>query len=177
MTRSTTKSFMKTCVFTPTHETGILMADIIPYAGNHDTRLGRESSWPLVPAGTHVFFRPLGVKGFFCARTGRAAFLFRRNPMECGFFHIPPNLVVRRCRRTLIASGSEDLQVEHPVCGGQSPAFHFHPTLARVQGSALVRDQVVQVRQAGEKRCLTPTEMMEALHHEQLPLEGVVGLV
>src|SRR5215813_4275418 len=91
--------------------------------------------------------------------------------------HIPPNLVVGRCRRTLIASGSEDLEIEHPVCGGQSPAFQFHPTLARVQGSALVRDQVVQVRQAGEKRCLTPTEMMEALHHEQLPLEGVVGLV
>jgi hypothetical protein len=57
--------------------------------------------------------------------------------------HIPPNLVVGRCRRTLIASGREDLQVEHPVCGGQSPAFHFHPTLARVQGSALVRNQVV----------------------------------
>jgi len=46
---------MKTCVFTPTHETGILMADILPYAGSHDTRLGRESSWPLVPAGTQVF--------------------------------------------------------------------------------------------------------------------------
>src|SRR5215471_19334745 len=73
--------------------------------------------------------------------------------------HIPSNLVVGRCRRTLIASGSEDLQVEHPVCGGHTPAFHFHPTLARVQGPALVRDQVVQVRQAGEKRRLTPTAM------------------
>jgi len=52
---ATTKSFMKTGVFTPTHETGILMADILPYAGSHDTRLGRESSWPLVPAGTQVF--------------------------------------------------------------------------------------------------------------------------
>jgi len=39
------------------------------------------------------------------------------------------------------------LQIEHPVCGGQSPAFHFHPTLACVQGTALVRNQVVQVRQ------------------------------
>ena len=52
---ATTKSFMKTCVFTPTHDTGILMADIIPYAGSHDTRLGRESSWPLAPVGTHIF--------------------------------------------------------------------------------------------------------------------------
>src|SRR5215510_3676209 len=70
---------MKTCVFTPPHETGILVAHIIPYAGSHDTRLGRESSWPLAPSGTHSFFRPLRVKGLFCARTGRAAFLFRRN--------------------------------------------------------------------------------------------------
>src|SRR5215471_10390174 len=70
-------------------------------------------------------------------------------PISIRSFHIPPNLVVGRCRRTLIASGSEDLQVEHPVCGRQSSAFHFHPTLARVQGPALVRDQVVQVRQAG----------------------------
>ena len=70
---------MQTCVFTPTHETGILMADIIPYAGSPDTRLGRESSWLLAPSGTHSFFRPLRVKGFFCARTGRAAFLLRRN--------------------------------------------------------------------------------------------------
>jgi len=72
----TTLSSMKTCVFTPPHETGILVADIIPYAGSHDTRLGRESSWPQVPSGIH-FFRPLMVKGVFCALTGRAAFLFR----------------------------------------------------------------------------------------------------
>src|SRR5262245_47212450 len=75
----TTKSFMKTCVFTPTHATGILMADILPYACSHDTRFGRDSSWPLAPAGTHVFFRPLRVKGLFCALAGRAAFLLRRN--------------------------------------------------------------------------------------------------
>jgi hypothetical protein len=37
---------MMTYVFTPSHETGILMADIILDAGSHDTRLGRESSWP-----------------------------------------------------------------------------------------------------------------------------------
>ena len=69
---------MMTCVFTPSHETGILMADIILDAGSHDTRLGRESSWPQAPSGTH-FFRPLMVKGIFCALTGRAAFLFRGN--------------------------------------------------------------------------------------------------
>src|SRR6266853_5747396 len=31
--------------------------------------------------------------------------------------HTPPNLVVGGCRRTLIASRCEDLQVEHPVQG------------------------------------------------------------
>ena len=69
---------MKTCVFTPSHETGILVAHIIPYAGSHDTRLGRESSWPQGHPGP-IFFRPLMVKGVFCALTGRAAFLFRGN--------------------------------------------------------------------------------------------------
>jgi len=31
------------------------------------------------------FFRPLRVKGLFCALAGRAAFLFRRNPVESAF--------------------------------------------------------------------------------------------
>ena len=44
------------------------MADIIPYAGSHDTRLGRESSWPLTLAGT-IFFRPLRSRAFL--RPGR----------------------------------------------------------------------------------------------------------
>ena len=69
---------MKTCVFTPPHETGRLMAHIITYAGSYDTRLGRESSRPKAPSGP-IVFRPLRVKGLFCVLTGRAAFLFRRN--------------------------------------------------------------------------------------------------
>jgi hypothetical protein len=56
---------MKTCVFTPPHETGILVAHSIPYAGGYDTRLGRESSWPQAPSGTH----------FFQAAYGQGAFL------------------------------------------------------------------------------------------------------
>ena len=51
----TTKSFMQTCVFTPTDETGILVAHSLPYAGSHDTRLGRESSWSQAPSGTYFF--------------------------------------------------------------------------------------------------------------------------
>src|SRR5437879_4478209 len=68
---------MKTFVFTPPHETGIIVVHIVLCAGSHDTRLGRESSWRKAPFGTH-FFRPLMVKWAFGALTGRAAFLFRR---------------------------------------------------------------------------------------------------
>src|SRR6266853_2945964 len=92
-------------------------------------------------------------------------------------FHIPPNLVVGRCWRTLIASRREDLQVEHPVRGRDATAFHFHPTHARVQGQALIRDQVVQLRQAGEKRRLTPTGMVKAFHGEEFAVDGVVSLI
>jgi hypothetical protein len=42
--------------------------------------------------------------------------------------HIPPNLVVRSFRRTLIPSRGQDLQVEHPVGCGYSSALYFHPT-------------------------------------------------
>jgi hypothetical protein len=65
---------------------------------------------------------------------------------QSGKRHIPPNLVVGRCRRTLIASRSEDLQVEHPVRCRDATALHFHSTFACVQGPALVGDQVVEVR-------------------------------
>jgi len=49
------ESFMQTYVFTPTDETGILVAHSLSDAGSHDTRLGRESSRPPAPSGTHVF--------------------------------------------------------------------------------------------------------------------------
>src|SRR5436309_2093392 len=53
--RNAMESSMKTCAFTPSHETGILVAHILPYAGSHDTRMGRERSGPQVPPGIHVF--------------------------------------------------------------------------------------------------------------------------
>ncbi len=46
-----------------------------------------------------------------------------------------------------------------------------------MQGSALVRDRVLQMRQAGEKRHLTPTGVMEALHGKELAVDGVVRLI
>jgi hypothetical protein len=41
----------------------------------------------------------------------------------------------------------------------------------------LIRDQVIQVRQPREKRLLTAPRMMESLHHEELPLDGVMRLI
>jgi hypothetical protein len=69
------------------------------------------------------------------------------------------------------------LQVEHPVCGGDSPAFHFYPALSGMLGSTLIRDQVIQVRQPCQKRLLTALWMMEPLHGEELPLNSIMGLI
>ena len=64
--KSGEETFMKTFVFTPPDETGILVAHIVPYAGSHDTRLGRESSWPKAPCGTHFFQATAGQGCFLC---------------------------------------------------------------------------------------------------------------
>ena len=41
----------------------------------------------------------------------------------------------------------------------------------------LIRNQVVQVRQAGEKRRLTPPGVMETFHGEELAVDGIVRLI
>jgi len=97
--RFTTKSSMKTCVFTPPHETGILVAHSIPDAGSHDTRLGRESSWPLAPSGTHFF---LGWQGFDHG-VGHSLLLLYDAKAHCsknsnyfnGLFHYPSNTLYK----------------------------------------------------------------------------------
>jgi hypothetical protein len=70
------------------------------------------------------------------------------------------------CYRSSEASGGEDLQIEAPVCGGDSSAFHFYATLPRMHGPTLIRDQVVQMCQPREERLLAPAGMMEAFHRE-----------
>src|SRR5262249_30021514 len=79
--------------------------------------------------------------------------------------------------RSAKAARGEDLQIEHPICGGHAPTFHFHPTLARVPSPTLIRDQVVQVRQPCEKRLLAATGVVKLFHGEQLALKGVVSLI
>ena len=81
-------------------------------------------------------------------------------------YKIPPDLVVESFSRSLISSRREDLQIEEPVCCGYSSAFHFHATLAGVLGSALLRDEVVQVCEPPEKRLLAPAWMMESFHRD-----------
>src|SRR5437773_11098925 len=87
------KSSMQTCVFTPPHETGILVAHIIPDAGSHDTRLGRESSWPKALSGTHFLQAADGPGAFW--RPGRESGVVVA--WECGFF----KATSRACRRAL----------------------------------------------------------------------------
>ena len=91
--------------------------------------------------------------------------------------HIPPNYVVACFSCSSKATRGEDLQVEHPVWCGYSPPFHFYPTLAGMLGPTLIRDEVVQVGEPGEKRLLATTWMVKPLHHKQLPVDGVMRLI
>src|SRR5712691_474376 len=79
--------------------------------------------------------------------------------------------------RSAKPSRGEDLDIEEPVVCWYSPAFHLHPTLPGMLGAPLIRHQVVQVSQAGEKRLLAPTWVMKAFHGEQFPLDGVMRLI
>jgi Family of unknown function (DUF6444) len=71
---------------------------------------------------------------------GQAFSVKRRN------FHIPSDLVVAVCHCSSKAPRREDLEIEEPVRGGDSAAFHFHPTLTGMLGATLIRHQIVQVR-------------------------------
>jgi hypothetical protein len=85
--------------------------------------------------------------------------------------------VVERFSHALQAPRGEDLEVEEPVSGWDFSSFDFHPTLPGVLGAALIWHEVVQMGESSQKRLLPPVRMMEALHHEQLPLHGVMRLI
>ncbi len=53
----------------------------------------------------------------------------------------------------------------------------LRPNIGRHAGLGASRGQVLQMRQAGEKRRLTPTGVMEALHGKELAVDGVVRLI
>ena len=81
------------------------------------------------------------------------------------------------CPHSSKAARGEDLEVEHPVCGGYAAAFHFYPTLPGMLSPTLIGHQVVQMCQPREECLLAAAWMMEAFHREEFPLDGVVGLV
>jgi hypothetical protein len=55
--------------------------------------------------------------------------------------HIPADVVVERVSHSSKAARGEDVQVEHPVWCGYTPAFHFHPPLTGMLGSTLIWHQ------------------------------------
>src|SRR5260370_33558770 len=79
--------------------------------------------------------------------------------------------------RSSKASRREDLQVEEPVSCWDCSSFDFHPTLAGMLSAPLVGHEVVQMGEPSQKRLLASFGMMEALHHEQLPVDGVMRLI
>jgi len=69
------------------------------------------------------------------------------------------------------------LQVEEPIACWDGPSFDFHTTLPGMLGTTLVGHQVVQMGEPAQKRLLAPVGMMEALHHEELPVHSVMRLI
>jgi hypothetical protein len=105
-----------------------------------------------------------------CIRSGLATFLHNA-------FMAHPDFVVRSIPHSAKASGGENLDVKEPVVCWYSPAFHLHPTLPSMLSATLIGDQIIEVRQPCQKHLLAPFGMMEALHREQFPLEGVMRLI
>ena len=91
--------------------------------------------------------------------------------------HIPSDLVVEHFWGSPQASRREDLQIEEPVWCGYSPAFHFHAALTGMLSPTLIGDQVVQVGEPRQKRLLTAAWMVKRFHHEQFPVDGIMGLI
>src|SRR5262249_47408826 len=56
-------------------------------------------------------------------------------------------------------------------------SFDFYSTLPGIQGATLVGHQIVQTCQPSEKRLLAASWMVKAFHREELPLDGVMGLI
>ena len=69
------------------------------------------------------------------------------------------------------------MQIEEPVVCRYTSAIHFHAASPGMLGPTLIGDQVIEVREPGEKHLLTALWMVKRFHHAQLPRDGVVGLV
>jgi hypothetical protein len=76
------------------------------------------------------------------------------------FFPHSTKLRGEACHCSAKTAGSEDLQVEEPVSCWDCSSFDFHTTLASMLGATLIRDEVVQVGEPGQKRLLAATWVM-----------------
>src|SRR5262245_17857048 len=108
---------------------------------------------------------------------GRRAHHSRSRPATVQEFPHSTELCGGGWYRSSKAPGCQDLDIEEPVVCRYASAFHFHPTLAGMLSSALIRDEVVQVCEPRQKRLLTATGMVKPFHGEQFPLDSVVSLI
>src|SRR5713101_7102855 len=81
------------------------------------------------------------------------------------------------CQSSSKAARREDLQIEQPILCWDFSSFYFYPTLTRMLGATLIRDQVVQVREPRQKRLLAATWVMKPFHREQFPVNRVMRLI
>src|SRR5215472_14818408 len=94
-----------------------------------------------------------------------------------GKTHIPPNLVVRSITAHRKPPDVRICRLRNQSRVGTVPPSTSTPTLAGMLRAPLVGHQVVQMGEPPQKRLLAAFRMMEALHHAQLPLDGVMGLI
>jgi hypothetical protein len=69
------------------------------------------------------------------------------------------------------------VESEHPVWCEDSSAFSCHPTLPGMLDPTLIRDQVGEVREPRQKRLRTTPWMMDPVHDEQGPRDGIMRLL
>jgi len=81
------------------------------------------------------------------------------------------------CHRSSKASRGKDVPSEEPSGCGSSTAFHRHATQPGMRGTALRRHQMGHVREPCDTRLWAPVGRMAALHHEALPVDGVMRLI
>ena len=85
--------------------------------------------------------------------------------------------MVKLIDRSFEATRSQDLQVAEPIICGQLATLNFNTTFPSILGTPLVRYQVIQYCQTVEEHILASFFMMEAFHHEELPVHGIVCLI
>ena len=69
------------------------------------------------------------------------------------------------------------MEIEEPVTCRDCASFDIHTALPGMPGTTLRGEHVVQMYQPSQKRLLVPFGVMAAFHREQLPLDGVMGLI